>query len=274
MQTGFINDLTAREWLFRCKSVMRRSFGTGKYAHKTRRAHNKSCKPPELCKDLTENLSCKGDVVFDPFSGTGGVILGIQMAERQAMGTELSPVQVNCYKDACEEIGNLFGSFNPDAVKVGSFFDLYENCEEPFADMILTDPPWFDLDKRKKSTRWEKGKGNQPRPMEAYGTCNFDTLEEWEEFIDRFAETSKKILKPGKYLAYFMEDAWIDGEYVFLTDISQRIMKKKGLIPQGEWIWYNEARRAMFFGFPRKMITSRTHTSVLFFLNPKEDDDG
>ena len=69
-----INDLTPSQWLFRSKSVMRRTFGLGTDAHKVRKAFNKACKPPALCRDIVENFSKKNDVVFDPFAGTGGII--------------------------------------------------------------------------------------------------------------------------------------------------------------------------------------------------------
>ena len=80
-----INDLTGSQWLFRSKSVISKSYGRGSFAHKIRRL-NKACKPPELCKDIIEVFSHKGDLVFDPFAGNGGIILGAQMAGRKAVG--------------------------------------------------------------------------------------------------------------------------------------------------------------------------------------------
>lgn len=267
-----INDLTASQWLFRSKSVMKRNFGSGKFAHKIRRQFNKSCKPPELCRDIVENLSKKGDLVFDPFAGTGGVLIGAQMAERTAKGCELDPQQIMAYKAACSEINGLWGSYDPDVVQQGNCLDLYSACETPFVDFLLTDPPWFDLDERRKSSRWMKGKGSLARPMKPYGTCHFDSLGDWGFFLAKFAAMAKTVVKPGKYLAYFMEDAYLDGEYIFLTDISRKIVSDAGFVPQGEWIWYNEARRACFFGYPSRMITSRTHTSILFFKNESKGE--
>jgi len=281
-----INDLTASQWLFRSKSVMKRNFGRGKHLHDLRRKFNKSCKPPELCRDIVENLSKSGDVVFDPFAGTGGVLMGAQMAGRKAVGCEIDPEQVDAYGRVCLRSADLFVSpYDVAAIKCADFFKEYEPFDKemyfgsefvhpcPQADMILTDPPWFNLDERRKSSRWWKGKGSTQRPMLPYGTCHFDTIDDWKKFMARFGRMARLILKPGKYMAFFMEDAYLDGEYVFLTHISSDIMKECGFIPQGEWIWYNEARRACFFGFPSKMITSRTHTSVLYFLNPKEDEN-
>lgn len=280
---GKINDLTASQWLFRSKSVMKRNFGRGKHMHDIRRKFNKSCKPPELCGDIVENLSKAGDVVFDPFAGTGGVLMGAQMVGRKAVGCEIDPEQTEAYRQVCLRSADLFESpYDEHSITCADFFSEYRLYDEeafasgwfspppPQADMILTDPPWFNLDERRKSSRWWKGKGSTQRPMQPYKMCHYDNIEEWRKFLMRFGKMARLILKPGKYMAYFMEDAYLDGEYVFLTHISSDIMKECGFIPQGEWIWYNEARRACFFGFPSKMITSRTHTSILYFLNPKD----
>jgi len=71
-------------------------------------------------------------------------------------------------------------------------------------------------------------------------------------------------------MAYFMEDAYLNGEYIKLTSLSAAEASKAGWSLQGEYIWYNEARRPGIFGYPSKMITNRTHTSILFFKKPKD----
>ena len=78
--------------------------------------------------------------------------------------------------------------------------------------------------------------------------------------------------KPNKYLAYFMEDAYINGRYEFLTHTSAMAVASSGWVPQGEFIWYNEARRPGIFGYPTTMITNRTHASILFFKKVVKDD--
>jgi DNA modification methylase len=270
-----LNDLTGGEWLFRSKSVIKGNFGSGTHAHATRRAANKACKPPELCKTIVEVFTKTGDVVLDPFAGTGGIVLGAQMAGRIAVGSELDENQVKAYRDACQEIGNLWEDLDFDAIKVGNFFERKWK-QEPFVDMIFTDPPYFDMDRRKKSKRWWTGKGSQQRPMEPFKNVLFPTLDDWLKFMAAFGQRSMELSKPGKYLAYFMEDAYLDGKYEFLTHLSSIAVESAGWVPQGEYIWYNEARRPGIFGYPTKMITNRTHASILFFkkeVNGRPDTD-
>jgi len=265
-----INDLTPSQWLFRSKSVMRRTFGLGADAHKIRKAFNKACKPPALCRDIVENFSKKDDVVLDPFAGTGGIILGAQMAGRKAMGCEIDPKQAQAYREACIQMSSLFTDYDQDAVKTCDFFEAYaaDSSPIPFVDFLFTDPPYFDMDRRPKSLRWFKGKGSQQRPMEPFEGCLFKGIDAWKTFMSSFASRAMMLVKDGRYMAYFMEDAYLSGRYVFLTHISAEIVESHGWIPQGEYIWYNEGRRPGFFGFPSKMITNRTHTSLLFFLHP------
>lgn len=268
-----LNDLTGGEWLFRSKSVIKGNFGNGSFAHSIRRAANKTCKPPELCKTIVEVFTKNGDIVVDPFAGTGGIVLGAQLAGRIAVGCELDPLQVIAYRNACHEIGDLFSDLDLDAISIGDFFEKKWK-QEPFADMVFTDPPYFDMDSRKKSKRWWKGKGSQARPMEPFKEplAHFKSMEEWIKFMTDFGKRAMEIVKPNKYLAYFMEDAYLDGRYEFLTHLSAMAVASSGWVPQGEYIWYNEARRPGIFGYPSKMITNRTHASILFFKKVSKDD--
>ena len=261
-----LNDLTGGEWLFRSKSVVKGNFGNGSMAHAIRRSANKACKPPELCKMFVEIFTKTGQVVVDPFAGTGGIVLGAQLAGRIAVGCELDPIQVEAYRQACQEIGGLFDTLDRDAIQTGDFFERKWK-QEPFADLIFTDPPYFDMDSRKKSKRWWSGKGSKQRPMEPFKDplSKFNSLDEWLGFMTAFGKRSMEIAKPGKHLVYFMEDGYFNGKYEFLSHLSAMAVEASGWIPQGEWIWYNEARRPGIFGYPTKMITNRTHVSVLFF---------
>jgi DNA modification methylase len=266
--TSKISDLTPSEWLHRSKSVWRHHVGGNVDAFNIRRA-NRSCKPTRLCKNLLEVFSKKGDMILDPFAGTGAIAIAAQMAGRQYEGFEIEEKQVHAYKRACQEVSTLTDEYDETLIKNQDFFE--SAMPESAFDLVFTDPPYFDMDRRKKSKRYWKGKGNQERPMEAYGKCKFNDLEDWKGFIKRWAVASRLVLKPNKYLLYFMEDMYIDGEYIFLTHISADILKSVGFVPQGEFIWYNEGRRPGFFGFPAKMITNRTHSSLIFMLNEKDN---
>ena len=261
-----LNDLTGGEWLFRSKSVVKKNCGNGSYGHSIRRKANKACKPPDLCQVFVEMFTKTGDVVLDPFAGTGGIILGTQLSNRIAVGCEADSIQINAYQQACQEIGGLFNTFDRDAIMACNFFDRKWE-KEPFADLVFTDPPYFNMDKRKKSKRWWKNKGSQSRPMEEFNShlTVFNTLDDWVLFIKNFGHRAMELVKPGKYLMYFMEDGYFDGRYEFLTHLSAVAVESSGWVPQGEWIWYNEARRPGIFGYPTTMITNRTHTSILVF---------
>ena len=268
-----INDLGGGQWMLASKSVWKRSYGVGKGEHKIRRAANKTCKPVKLCAEFLRAMSQEGDLVLDPMAGTGGVLLGAQAEGRRAIGAELDPKQVTAYQLACEKMSTLFKIYDKDVLRPGDFFQLFPEPKEPYADLVLTDPPWYDLDRRQKSSRYWKGKGSKKRPMQPYTHVpEFKSVSDWAEYIFLMAERIRWILKKGRYFAFFIEDAYIDKEYIFLSEIAKNAVQSVGFIPQGEWIWYNEARRACLFGYPSRMITSRVHTKILFFTNgPMEE---
>jgi len=261
-----LNDLTASGWVHNTKSVYKKSYGTSLDAHKTRRL-NKTCKPPRLAKHFIEIFSKKDDLVLDPLSGTGGIVLGAQMAKRRAIGFELRQDFIDAYKDACDELSNLFEIFDQNAIQCGNCFDKLPELEKESIDLIATDIPYFDMDTRKKSKRRYHGKDHE-RPMEAFGK-GFKNLEEWKNFSLELCVECCSVLKKDKYFFTFLEDMYIDGEYIFLTHIFSDMAKKAGLVPQGEFLWYNEARRPGLWGYPSRVVTSRTHTSILYFRKEK-----
>ena len=275
MTKSAINELTAKEWLYRSKSVISKSFSIHEDAWRIR-SLNKACKPPQLCKSIVETFSLKDDIVFDPFAGTGGVVLGTQLAGRKVLGCEINADYIRAYRLACVEMAGLFGSFDAEAIK-HAYFGKKPSIQDsnlealgPLVDgsigMVFTDPPYFDMDSRPKSKRWWKDKGSQARPMEQFGSgLHYKSIDDWESCMASFASGSFLAARNRAYAVCFMEDMYIEGKYVFLTHRLASVMESVGWIPQGEYIWHNEARRPGFFGYPSRMITNRTHTSILFF---------
>src|SRR4030042_3096608 len=78
-----VNDLTGREWVFWTRSVITKPYPPS-LQHKLRSLHGGQ-KPPELCRDILNLFTKKGDLVLDPFMGVGGVLL---RSEESRVGKE------------------------------------------------------------------------------------------------------------------------------------------------------------------------------------------
>src|SRR4051794_21042226 len=87
-----LNDLTGREWVHFLSSVEATAYptkGPNSYGHNLRRIHP-SPKPPQLMRSLVEFFTKQGEWVLDPFMGVGGTLLGCSLADRHAVGLDLS----------------------------------------------------------------------------------------------------------------------------------------------------------------------------------------
>lgn len=257
-----LNDLTGSQWIGRSRSVIRFRHRPPRWMSKSWGSAAATYRPPRLCRDIVETLTTLRSTVFDPFAGLGGIVLGAQMAGRRVVGCEVDPLKVDGYRAACDNEGGLFSEYDREAVVVGDCFSLYAGEMAPFADLVFTDPPWYIDDRRAGSGWWQNASGQV--------TAHFTSVAQWEnDIIQGLGDLCRKVLRPGGYVVYFMEDAYVDGEYLFLAERSASAMRREGFVPQGEWVWYNEAKRGRLFGFPARMVTTRTHSSILFFTQER-----
>jgi DNA modification methylase len=60
--------------------------------------------PPQLVERITRLTTDPGDVVFDPFAGTGTVLAQAEALDRQPLGLELSPEYVAAYPEVREKV--------------------------------------------------------------------------------------------------------------------------------------------------------------------------
>ena len=64
-------------------------------------------KPVELVEDYMLDVSAKGDIVLDPFMGSGTTIIAAQKCDRRAYGIELEPRFVDCAIRRWEDMTGL-----------------------------------------------------------------------------------------------------------------------------------------------------------------------
>ena len=101
-----LNDMTGKEWTFFINSVFSTHFPTsGKeaYAHHIRKIHP-TPKPPQLMRDLIQFFTKEGELVFDPFMGVGGTLLGAALCNRIAAGIDLNQDYIDAYFKAASEL--------------------------------------------------------------------------------------------------------------------------------------------------------------------------
>ena len=260
-----LNDLTGKEWVYWSKSVINKVYPAN-MQHRLRSRHGGQ-KPPELCADLIRTFTRKGQMVLDPFAGVGGSLLGASLCGRKALGIELNEQWAEVYHQVCrleelEEQRFMCG----DSMEV-----LPELAGQGFcADFILTDVPYWRMDKARRSRGKFKRVGEEQRErkaskLKAFNEQKVQTKIEWLENLKNVFVPAIRCLKRKKYLAVFIGDMYNTGRYHFLSADLARLLDTLGLVMKANLIWYDVSKSLHIYGYLYEYIPSMIHQSILVY---------
>jgi len=250
-----LNDLTGKEWKFYTRSVITKSYPPGLQMD-LRKQHGGQ-KPPELCADLIKVFSKKGDLVFDPLMGVGGTLLGASLCERKALGFEINSKWIQIYKEVCK-LENL----EEHETRCGDSRILMKNLESENYDLVLTDVPYWNMDKL-KHTRSVNGKKSN---LKSFNDTPSKSKSEWlQEMKEIFVECTR-ILKTNHYLLIFIGDLYRDKEYHILSaELAFKLKEISNLTLKANLIWYDVSKSLHVYGYPYQFVPSMIHQNILVF---------
>ncbi len=260
-----LNDLTGREWVYWTKSVITNAYPPD-LQHKLRSQHGAQ-KPPQLCADLIKVFSKRGQCVLDPFAGVGGVLIGATLAGRNAVGIEIDSRWVDIYRQVCER-ENLK---QQEMIHGDSRIELGRLAGRGFrADMILTDVPYWQMDKVPKSKgRYkrvgEQAKENRKSKLGAFNRMSYDTKQDWLGQMRGIFSEALPLLVPGGYAAVFIGDMYNGGRYHFLSADLASLLGDLGLTMKANVVWYDGSKSLHVYGYLYQYIPSMIHQSILVF---------
>lgn len=259
-----LNDLTGREWVFSTRSVWPvRTYPRNTFRHDLRSQHG-GMKPPEFCADLIKVFTKAGEKVLDPFAGVGGTLLGATVAGRVAVGVELRATFASIYEQVCESEG-----MEKQPMVCGDSREILPTLTGHF-DMVLTDPPYWDMDRRSRSegefkrAKERAGRGAVKSRLKDFGN-NSMTLTQWLRLLRDVFKAAYPLLKPGGYLLCFMGDMYHSGRYWPLTDLTARVLERAGFTQKGRIIWEDTSKDLHCYGINYQWIPSMIHQEILVF---------
>jgi len=286
-----LNELPGEEWLYFTKSVWATAYPS-ELGHARRRAHGAN-KPPRLMARLIEFFSRTGELVLDPFAGVGVTLLGAAIARgpRRALGIELEPrwgaIYAQVVRDASAERDGLgplladLGSSDPggprsfDAtgceLRIGDALAVLPSLPDASVDFVATDPPYnVQLPITMAGGRLAETHANRRTDyaMVTEHAADLANAATYGEFLDRmgavFGELAR-VLRPERYLALIVRDAYQGGRYLFTSaDLAARAADR-GLVPKGDLIWYQAGTRLRPYGYPKAFVPNIAHQHILVF---------
>jgi DNA modification methylase len=291
-----LNDLAGDEWLYFTKSVLTTAYPS-ELGHALRRRHGAN-KPPRLMARLIEFFTRTGELVLDPFAGVGGTLLGaaITRGPRRALGIEINPRWVEVYEDVLATLraerdgaGPILADlgaadpagtrgFDPSGceMRVGDALAVLPAMPDASVDFVATDPPYtiqlpLTMAGGELAVAWSNRRTDYAMVSDdPADLANAPTHDAYLDAMERvFAEVAR-VLRPGRYAAVIVRDAYIEGRYRFTAAELADRAAAGGLVPKGDLVWYQAGTRLRPYGYPKVFVPNIAHQHVVILRRPPE----
>ncbi|MFO7797861.1 MAG: DNA methyltransferase [Promethearchaeati archaeon] len=231
--------------------------------------------PLKLCDRIINIFTKPGDVILDPFFGSGSTLISAKNNKRKAIGFEINKNYIDLFKERIKQkkVTSNFGTnevkknikiYNKNANKISEF------VEENSIDLCLTSPPYWDILRMKRSAD-----NKEIRPY-SDNEQDLGNIEDYNEFLLKLKKIFKQIyslLKKDKFcIIILMDIRKKDKFYSFHIDTVD-FMREIGFYLDDIIIWnrqmeYNNLRP---LGYPTVFRVNRIHEYILLFQKRVDD---
>lgn len=223
--------------------------------------------PVSLVERLIEIYTQAGDLILDPFMGTGSTLVAAQSKARRAIGFEIAPhfvtvAQQRLRKAALRPQGETgLTIYNEDARSLTSF------VRSDSVDLVVTSPPYWNIHQQRRTA---DGKTRRP-----YTTSSNDlgNIEGYSDFLDALGTVFEglfAVVKPRRWCVLVVMDLRkTDHFYAFHIDCIDR-MTACGFRLEDIIIWdrRTEYHNLRPLGFPTTFRVNKAHEYILIFQKP------
>ncbi|NUM82052.1 site-specific DNA-methyltransferase [bacterium] len=266
-----INCLTAKEWL-------RAQIGVWEFFYEKRDIRDKELHPAtfplSLSKKVIELFSHQGELVLDPFVGSGTSLLAAQDLNRNAVGFDLQKKYVGLCKSRLQN-ENMFNKADQIAIQDDAR-NIKNYLEEETVKLIWTSPPYANLLNRKRKNKSRRNRDNgQLGKVEQYSQDPRDlgtmALTDYTKEMGDIFESLLPLLKPKGHCVINVPDMWWENERITIHVSLIDELRKRGYELRNVIIWdrTNLVNQIGIFGWPSNYITMGvTFEYLLDFWRP------
>lgn len=288
-----LNDMNGRRFLYFTKSVLTTAYPRS-YSHHLRKKQGAN-KPPQIMALLIEFFTKSRMAILDPFAGVGGTLIGASIAApaaRRCVGIEINPAWTEIYAQVLAENPDVLPQtmVQGDCLRVMESWlmggalpvvqgePLRQDADGSLFDFIAMDPPYtIHLAQTMSgagSAKYAGGHNNRRsdynmRSDEVGDLANLATYDDYLNAMEQVFERCYRLLRPGRYLAIIVRDAYQNGEYQFThVDLARRA-RSVGFVPKGNIIWYQAGTRLRPYGYPYSYIPNIAHQVIVIAQKPR-----
>ncbi|NMC62934.1 MAG: site-specific DNA-methyltransferase [SAR324 cluster bacterium] len=266
-----INCLEAKEWL-------KNQLGVWQVSYEGRDIRDKEVHPAtfpiQLAKKVISLFTHKGELILDPFVGSGTTLVAAQDLDRNAVGFDLQEKYVNLCRERVRAT-NLFTTSKQIAIQEDAKH-IPEYLRPSSVSLIWTSPPYANLLNRKRKNKSRRDRDNgQLGKVEQYSQDPRDlgtmSIEEYTKNMGDIFEALLPILKPKGHCVINVPDMWWENQRITIHINIVEEMRRRGYELRNIIIWdrTNIVNRIGIFGWPSNYITMGvTFEYLLDFWRP------
>jgi len=272
-KSNHINCLTGKEWL-KCQ------LGVWQFSYEGRDIRDKEVHPAVfpigLAKRVIGLFTHQGELVVDPFVGSGTTLVAAQDLDRNAVGFDLHEKYVRVSEGRL--LQPTLGSSSRQLAIQDDARNIPEYLREETVALIFTSPPYANLLNRRrlnKSRRGDLRKSKQYLEIEQYSQDARDlgTLDppEFGKAMGDIFRGMLPLLRPKAHCVINVPDMWWNNKRITLHIVVVEALRRAGYELRNTIIWdrLNIVNKVGIFGWPSNYITmGTTFEYLLDFWRP------
>lgn len=267
-----LNCLTAKEWI-------KRQLGVWQFSYEKRDIRDKTLHPAtfplQLARQVIQLFTHAGELVLDPFVGSGTSLVAASDTGRNAVGFDLKAEYVALATRRVKESGNLFGETRQIAV-ADDARNITQYLAPESLSLIWTSPPYANLLNRKRKNKSRRDRDNgQLGKVEQYSQDDRDlgtmALGAYSDAMGGIFEALLPLLRPKGHCVINVPDMWWENERITIHVSLIEELRRRGYELRNIIIWdrTNIVNQIGIFGWPSNYITMGvTFEYLLDFWRP------
>ena len=268
-----LNCLSQKDWL-------KSQIGIWRFFYEGRDIRDKKLHPAtfpiSLAKKVISVFTHEGELVLDPFVGSGTTLVAAQDLNRNAVGFDLQEKYIElCVKRLASN--NLFNKAQQVAIQDDALH-IPNYLEPGSVSLIWTSPPYANLLNRKRKNKSRRNRNNeQLHKIEQYSQDPRDlgtmALDEYTSAMRDIFERLLPLLRPKGHCVINVSDMWWENERITIHVSLINELRQLGYELRNIIIWdrTNIVNNIGIFGYPSNYITmGTTFEYLLDFWKPPE----
>jgi DNA modification methylase len=274
-EPSHINCLTAKEWI-KCQLGVWQFYYEGRDIRD--KAKHPATFPIALARRCIDLFSHQGELVVDPFMGSGTTLVAARDANRNAVGFDIHLDYIALTKERLRQ-ESLFTETQQFPI-LDDARNIAQYLEEESIACIVTSPPYANLLNRKrlnKSRRGSERKNEQYKKVEQYSQRSEDLgtldLDAYSKAMAEIFASLLPLLKKKGHCVINVPDMWWENKRITIHVSVIEALRSVGFELRNTIIWdrTNIVNNIGIFGWPSNYITmGTTFEYLLDFWRPEK----